>query len=185
MTTASSRRAGLAFGRGGWVVGLLGAVLVGCGGDPTGPSRNFMIRSPADGPHAAAVAAFSVSPTSTDSIDFAWDPASRATRYDIVFWQVESRDSMLFYRSDPAAPPSFRLPVDRPILTQMPVNTAQPDGPTVPAVAHGVAVREIDELLTAAGLEGNGPYYFVWSVYAEGGGQRVRSIARHRMVLQR
>jgi hypothetical protein len=172
-----------ALGRGAFLVSLL--PLVACGGDSTGPSHDFLIRSPWDNPASAAVATFRMSPSSPDSIVFEWDPSRRATRYQIAFWRVPSRDSMMLYRVGPAEVPSFGLSVDSPTFARVPVNRDHPSGPTVPVVPHVARLSELDGVVERAGLEGSGPFYFVWSVIAEGGGRRVRSIERHRMVLHR
>lgn len=172
---------------GAWAMLLAVFVMGGVAacGDATGPSGDFLIRLPDDNPPSAFVVSFTASQSSTESIDFEWEPATGADSYRVVFWRSADRDAMNQLQGDFSSP-AFTLEVASPHVSEVEFNPSNDeDERTLTVVQHEARLSDVAAMLSAAGIPAGEQAFFVWSVFAESGGQQWRSIETQRMVLTR
>lgn len=157
--------------------GLLALMVLATGcADPLSPERDFLIRTPARRTTASVPVIFRPAPTSTTPMVFEWSPAEGATSYTITFWQGEDEAEVERLEAD-FSEPLMTFEVPNPVITEQPVNPANPDDPRrVNLVRHEVPLSAVAEALEAAGIEpGGGRTYTLLSVFAKNGGDEWRS----------
>lgn len=166
------------------VVLLLSGSVAGCGDDGVGLSRNFLLRRPSDNPSSSTVTTFRAKPTSTDSINFEWEPSVGAASYRIGFWRADSRDSLNIMRGrfDNSI---FDADVPSPMINMVRYSaTDTTDQRRIKVVQHSVALSAVAAELSAAGIPQNQDIYVIWSVFARRGDKEQRSVELHRMIMR-
>ena len=160
-----------------------GLIFTACG-DVTGPSGEFLLRYPAD-PGTRGATAFTFSEASTATIEFEWEAASGADRYEIVFWRAADIDSVSRHQVN-FDEPTFSIAVSSPEVVYVSFNPNRnpPDERELAVVRHAPTHSEITALMQAAGLAADQTHYFVWTVYAEDSTRRWRSPENHRLSLE-
>src|SRR5690606_22508345 len=150
----------------------------------TGLGReDFMIRFPHDQLEGTPPS-FTASAISTDSIHFAWEPAPGARDYTVVFWRSASQDSMNRLEADLSAP-AFELQADPTTMAEIRYGRSQnpDDQRRITVVQYDAPLTKMAATLAAAGMPPGEPLYFVWTVFAEAGGERWRTPHTKRMQL--
>lgn len=170
---------------------LTAGLLLSACSDATGPSRTFMLRYP-DDPGLSGATPFTISEDGTETIDFEWEAAPGATRYEITFWRADDLDSVNQHLVD-FDQPTFSVAVSSPEVVLVWYDEGYelngeyiipPDERELPVVQHSPTHSELVALMQSAGLAADELHYFVWSVYAEDSSGRWRSPENHRLSLE-